>query len=303
MSFCFDVKEEICKVQEKDNACKAAELYGMVLFGQSVEKDHLKISTENVLVVNRLQSLAYDLLGSFFEMSEIGITYNASMHSKHSDSLVKLYQMLRMLENDGLVLDVKEHLLLTKERFFAFLRGAVLSGGYFSDPMSSYHFELVTPYYSVAKTMLEIMNNHGIACKMVVRRANHVVYIKDSQQIYDLLYRLGARSSAFELMNVKIEKETNNNNNRVDNCASYNMDKAMNKAIEQKQAIEFIKNTDGLSVLPEDLLFVAILRSENPMASLTELAQLSNGRISKAGLSRKLNKIIEIAKKIKERKE
>ncbi len=294
MSFSFDVKEELCKVREKDNICKAAELYGMVLFGQTVEEDQLKISTENVLVINHLQSLTTELLGLFFEMNEIGVTFNATLHGSN---LSKLYQMLRMKEDAGISLEIKGHLLHSKDRFFAFLRGAVLSGGYLSDPLSGYHFELVTPYYSVAKSLLELMNSQGITCKMVVRRSNHVIYIKDSQQIYDLLYRLGARSSAFELMDVKIEKETNNNNNRVDNCAAYNMDKALNKAVEQIRAIETIQEKNGLSTLPEDLLYVAILRKENPTASLTELSTLSNGRISRAGLSRKLNKIVELAKK------
>ncbi len=294
MSFSFDVKEELCKVQEKDNICKAAELYGMALFGQTVEENQLKIATENVLVINHLQSITAELLGLFFEMSEIGVTFNATLHGAN---LSKLYQMLRMKEDAGISLEIKSHLVHSKDRFFAFLRGAVLAGGYFSDPFSGYHFELVTPYYAVAKSLLELMNHQGISCKMVVRRSNHVIYIKDSQQIYDLLYRLGARSSAFELMNVKIEKETNNNNNRVDNCAAYNMDKALNKAVEQIQAIESIQNKDGLSTLPEDLLYVAILRKENPTASLTELSTLSNGRISRAGLSRKLNKIVELSKK------
>ena len=294
MSFSFDVKEELCKVREKDNICQAAELYGMVLLGQSVEEDNFKISTENVLVVNRLQSMTADLLGLFFEMTEVGVTFNASLSGSN---LSKLYQMLRMKEESGISLEIKSHLLRSKDRFFAFLRGAVLAGGYLSDPFSGYHFELVTPYYAIAKSLLELMNNHGINCKMVVRRSNYVIYIKDSQQIYDLLYRLGARSSAFELMDVKIEKETNNNNNRVDNCAAYNMDKALNKAVEQIQAIETIENKGGLSALPEDLLYVAILRKENPTASLTELSNLSDGRISRAGLSRKLNKIIELAKK------
>ena len=294
MSFSFDVKEELCKVQEKDNICKAAELYGMVLFGQTVEENQLKVSTENVLVINHLQSITADLLGLFFEMNEIGVTFNATLQNPN---LAKLYQTLRMNEDRGVSLEVKSHLVHSKDRFLAFLRGAVLVGGYFSDPFSGYHFELVTPYYPVAKSLLELMNNQGISCKMVVRRSNHVIYIKDSQQIYDLLYRLGARSSAFELMNVKIEKETNNNNNRVDNCAAYNMDKALNKAVEQIQAIEFIQKRDGLSALPEDLLYVAILRKDNPTASLTELSNLSNGRISRAGLSRKLNKIVELSKK------
>ncbi len=297
MSFCFDVKEEICKIEEKDSACRAAELYGMVLFGQTVQEDFLKISTENVLVVNKLQNLSAALLNFFFEMDEVGVTYTATLEAPQ---LEKLYKVLRMMDDGVLALEVKEHLLSTKERFFAFLRGAVLSGGYFSDPFSGYHFELVTPYYAAAKSLLELVQTRGIPCKMVARRSNYVVYLKDSQQIYDLLYRLGARSCAFELMNVKIEKETNNNNNRVDNCAAYNMDKALNKAVEQVRAIERIQKTVGLSALPEDLLYVAVLRSENRTASLTELAAICEGKYSKPSLSRKLNKIVDFSKNLKD---
>jgi len=296
VSFSFDVKEEICRFAEKDNASKTAELYGMALFAQSVERDFLKISTENVLVVNRLQTLSSDLLGVFFEMNEVGVTYTASMKRPALD---KLYSYFRMTDDFAVILEVKDDLVRNRDRFYAFLRGAVLSGGYFSDPVSGYHFELVTPSYITAKSVLELMNQYGIPCKTVVRRSNYVVYLKDSQQIYNLLYRLGARSSAFELMNVKIEKETNNNNNRVDNCVAYNIDKALNKAVEQIRAIEKIQDKVGLSALAEDLQFVAVLRRDNPTSNLNELTALSDGKMSKASLSRKLNKIIEIANNIK----
>ncbi len=295
MSFCFDVKEELCKIEEKDDACKLAQLYGMVLFGQAVTQDYLKISTENVLVVNRLQSLSAKLLNVFFEMSETGVTYTAVMKN---DLLTKLYQLLHMDCTDGPVLEVLERRIYSKELFSAFLRGAVLSGGYFSDPVSGYHAELVTANYITAKSAYELLNNRGIAAKIVVRRSNYVVYLKDSQQIYNFLYIVGARTAAFELMNVKIEKETNNNNNRVDNCAAYNMDKALNKAVEQIQAIEKIRQSVGLTALPEDLLYVAVLRQENPTSNLTELAQLCDGRMSKPSLSRKLKKIVEFANSI-----
>jgi DNA-binding protein WhiA len=296
VSFCFDVKEELCKIEEKDDACKLAELYGMVLFGQAVKEDHLKVSTENVLVINRLQTLSSDLTGVFFEMVEAGVTYTATMKG---EPLKRLYQRISVLEEGKPTLTIAERLIASKMLFSAFLRGAVLSGGYFSDPVSGYHFELVTANYITAKSAIEVLNNHGIAAKMVVRRSNYVVYLKDSQQIYDLLYIVGARSAAFELMNIKIEKETNNNNNRMDNCAAYNMDKALNKAVEQVRAIEKIKKTVGLSALPEDLLYVAVLRQENPTSNLTELNVLCEGRLSKPSLSRKLNKIIEFAKTVK----
>ncbi|MBQ4052177.1 MAG: DNA-binding protein WhiA [Clostridia bacterium] len=296
MSFCSDIKDELCKIEEKESSLKLAELYGLVLFGQSVEPDFLKITTENVFVINRLQQLFSELFGGFFDMKETANAYTVTLKGP---ALERLYRALRMVENGRLSLEVKEHLLHSKDRFFAFMRGALLSGGYLSDPVSSYHFELVTPYYGLSKSTLEVMHSFGIPAKNLVRRSNYVVYIKDSQQIYDLLYIIGARSAAFDLMNVKIAKETNNNNNRMDNCVAYNMDKALNKAVEQVRAIEQIEKAVGLSILPADLLYVAVLRKEHPTSSLTELADLCGGKLSKPSISRKLNKIIEIAGKIK----
>ncbi len=297
MSFSFDVKEELCKTVERDPSCRLSELYGLVLYGQAVELDFLKIATENVLVINRLQELATSLTHLFFQMDETATAYTALLSG---EALQALYRRLQMGDGHTLTLEVRSQLLRSNAAFAAFLRGAILSGGYFSDPVSAYHFELVTPYYSLAKSTRALMNQRGIASKMVVRRSNYVVYLKDSQQIYDLLYITGARTGAFQLLNVKIEKETNNNNNRIDNCTAYNIDKAINKAVEQIQAITHIEHTIGLPALAEDLVYVAQLRKEHPTESLTELAILCQGKFSKPSLSRKLNRIIEIAKSIKE---
>lgn len=294
MSFSFEVKEEICKIEERDAACRLAEFYGMILFGQSLEADKLKIATENVLVINRLQSRCSEIPGTFFSMEE---TMNAYIATMEDSALEKLYRTFSITMD---TIAINPLFIQKKKQFSAFLRGAVLSGGYFSAPQSSYHFELVTPYYSLAKSTLSELNKWDIPCKMVVRRSNYVVYLKDSQQIYNLLYMVGARSCAFDLMNIKIEKETNNNNNRMDNCAAYNMDKALNKAVEQMRAIERIERTVGFRALAEDLAFVAQLRKQNPTMNLTELAAAANGKLSKPSLSRKLNKIIEISKNIKE---
>lgn len=297
MSFGFDVKEELCKTEEKNAVCRRAELYGMVLFGQAVEEKQLKLATENVLVINRLQQLCVDVPGAAFLMDETMNAYTATMSGT---PLQAFYTALQMRQDGLLNLDVQEDLLRENGAFIAFLRGAVLSGGYFSDPQSSYHFELVTPYYTLAKSMLNSLRMREFSFRMVVRRSNYVLYLKDSQQIYDLLYILGARAAAFELMNIKIEKETNNNNNRMDNCAAYNMDKVLNKAVEQVQAIDKIQRTIGINALSDDLAFVARLRGEHPTSSLTELVQFGGRRLSKPSLSRKLNKLVEIAANIKE---
>ena len=70
----------------------------------------------------------------------------------------------------------------------------------------------------------------------------------------------------------------------------------MDKSISQILAIRKIESDrGGLDSLSEDLREVCALRLQNQYASLSELSALSGGRFSKAGLSRRLNKIIEIS--------
>lgn len=290
MSFCFDVKEELCKIEYKDDTCRLAELYGMLLFSQSVSPEAIKVSTENVLVINRLQFLAAKLFGLFFQMTENGVTYTSIIKDAS-------YEKLKSLFRFGDHYEIADQYVFSQKLFFSFLRGAVLSGGYFNDPVNRYHFELVASNVETAKSMMKWMNHYGFPVKMVARRLEYVVYLKDSQMIYNLLYKIGARNAAFALMNIKIEKETNNNNNRMDNCAAYNMDKALNKAVEQVRAIEKIRDTVGLESLPEDLARVAELRLNHQTDSLTELSAVSG--LSKPSVSRKLKKIVEFSDGIK----
>ena len=298
MSFSFEVKEELCRCRGEESAVILSELCGISLFGQTVKQDHLKITTENVLVINRLQDLTSAVIpGVYFSMNETVSAYTAELRG---EALRRFYRYLCVLPDNRPSVDLPEDRFRSDRQVNAFLRGAVMSGGYFSDPSSAYHFELVTPYYSLAKATHKLMLVHQIPCKMVMRRSNYVIYLKGSRQIYDLLYRVGARSAAFELMNVVIAKETSNHNNRLENCNAYNMDKALNKSVEQVKAIDKIEEKIGLSALSPDLSEAAQLRKTHPTASLTELSRLSGGKISRAGFSRKLNRIIEIASELKE---
>ena len=47
MSFSLDTKYEICECKIKNDCCKDAQLYGMILFAQTISLDILKLTTEN----------------------------------------------------------------------------------------------------------------------------------------------------------------------------------------------------------------------------------------------------------------
>jgi hypothetical protein len=297
VSYCFDTKCELCGIQPKKICCKTAELYGLVLFSQSISQNQIKTTTENVLVVNKINQLCNELYGFNFVIGENVNNYYAYLEG---ENLKKLLDSLYIVFNKNINLSISRVIVGEQCCVKAFIRGAFLSSGYMADPQSAYHLEFVTPYYSLSKSMAQLLTENGFKAKTVVRRSNYVVYIKDSLTIENLLGFIGAKLSAFSLINTKISKEVANNINRVENCSIYNLEKTISKSVEQVKAINKIEKTIGIRSLSQDLIEVAKLRLEHTDASLNELSRLCKGNISKSALGRKLAKICEIASNIKE---
>ena len=109
---------------------------------------------------------------------------------------------------------------------------------------------------------------------------------------------MGAKASTFSFIDSKIQKEMNNYSNRVNNTKLHNIEKTLNKSVEQVKAINIISDKIGLDSLESDLAYAARLRLENPDKSLNELVQISHGRLSRSGLNRRLNKLTDIASKL-----
>lgn len=295
MSFSFDTKCELCTIKPKNDCCRLSQLYGMMLFAQNITYDSLKITTENVLIVNLLSELAEKVAGVYFVIDETVNLYTLEIKGK---ALRKLYDILFIDVNGKIDLQISGAITENDCCTDSFLRGAFLIGGYTSNPENSYHFEISTPYHTLAVSMQDYMHRRGFPVKMVVRKSNYVLYLKDSEEIEHFLYSVGAKKSAFSFIDMKIQKEMNNYSNRVNNTKLHNIEKTINKSVEQVKAIKKISDKMGLDMLDADLIVAAKLRSENPDKSLNELVVLSGNKFSRSGLSRRLNKLTEIASKL-----
>lgn len=94
---------------------------------------------------------------------------------------------------------------------------------------------------------------------------------------------------------IRVMKETKNNINRKVNCETANLNKTVNAAVLQIQAIQKLKEQKKFGKLKEELKEIAILREEHPEASLTELGQMLKEPIGKSGVNYRLKKLIEIS--------
>lgn len=189
----------------------------------------------------------------------------------------------------------------------AFLTGLFLGTGSLSVPNQKenkraygYHFEIDVETKNQVDLIAEVFSNFDIFPKVVERGEDLVIYLKDSETICDVLGLFGANKIVLDLMNKKVDRDMNNMMNRQVNCISANLDKTINASLKQIKAIEVIRDTIGVESLPDTLAEAALLRLSNPEASLSDLLNLMEIKISKGALKQRFDKIIKLSEELGE---
>ena len=164
-----------------------------------------------------------------------------------------------------------------------------------------YRLEFVFEDGALADEVCELLQTLSTSIKSIERQSNYVVYTKDSSLICDIFAWLGANNGVLELNDIIVERSVSNEVNRMNNCVLANIDKAVNAGLKQIKAIEYIQQTIGLSKLDDNLREIALLRISKPSATLLELEEALEHKITKSGINHRLRKIVEIADKLKEK--
>lgn len=305
MSFSSDVKRELCKIEPEAPCCLKAELSGLLAlsgtFLSESEGGGLRFRTENEDVMRRTQ----ELLATLF-----GITPLKSVMSKKGAGNIYTFRLLKNQTYNQIMRTLgfwrEGRVKFSVDPFItadsccrrAFLRGAFLSSGSVNAPEKSYHLEIETHYHGLARDILQLFEDEQLSVRSVMRKSNFVIYIKDSEEIANALTALGATDSALELYSIKVEKDMINQINRRVNCETANLTKTANAAATQIKAINKLLASRFASDLSPALLELAKLRLENPEASLSELGTLLTVPISKSGVNRRLQKLIQMAEEL-----
>ena len=181
----------------------------------------------------------------------------------------------------------------------AYIKGVFLGSGCIVNPENDYHFEVSFRSKKTAEYTKEILEYFGIKAKCIKRQAaQHVVYVKESEQISTILRILEANKSMLEFENIRVEKSIKNDINRSINCETANLAKTVNTSIHQIKAIDKIIENGKFKDLPIELQEVCNLRKEYPESSIGELATMCKTPLSKSGMNHRLNKLIKIAGEI-----
>jgi DNA-binding protein WhiA len=296
-SFSAAAKAEICKIYPQRQCCALAQCFGILLYCNSFSSDSVRIITECKEFVAILPKLFKKAFGLGFD--QLPDVESGKMVFSITDpvKLEKIFEAYGFYRGQTISLHVNLPVLEEECCKAAFLRGAFLAGGSVTDPEKSYHMEFSTTHGSVARETFALMGDIlPFSPKLAIRGGGHVLYLKHSDLISDLLTFLGAPIAAMGIMEAKLEKEIKNRVNRRCNCDDANISKVVEAAQEQLAAIRHLKEYGGFEKLPAKLQQAALAREENPEASLTELAALMEPPISKPAMNHRLKKIMEAAK-------
>ncbi len=315
MSFSSDVKTELAKQMGVGRHCQIAELAAIIsMCGRiKITRDNeyrLFVYTENFPVAGKSYRLLKKTFGASLSVSvrRNARTSGSRIYIVAVDDMVvskKILEAVKLIDKYG---DISENLSVDNiviqntccKR--AFIRGAFLAAGSITDPSKSYHFEVTAATQSKAQQLQKIFSCFNIDAKIIQRKKYFVVYLKEGDQIADMLNVMEAHVALMNLENVRILKEMRNNVNRQVNCETANIHKSITAAGRQVADIELIKKVKGLDSLPDNLKKVAKLRLEHEDMPLKELGLLLEPPLGKSGVNHRLKKLGEIAEAIRDQK-
>ena len=282
MSFSGEVKEELIKLGSGARRCQLAELAAMLVYGNAIRIDE----AGNVLV--ELQSDA------LYIAKRSSLLLDKIFQAEPDSSAVPAEKILQEIRYTHGSTIVDASMMESQSSRRAFLRGAFLATGSISNPQKGYHLEFVCITPEQAGQIIDMLAVFEVRAKTVIRKKYQVVYIKESEEIVELLNIIGAHIALMNLENMRIFKDMRNSVNRKVNCETANIAKTVNAATKQIEDIQYIKEHYGFDSLPDNLREIAQLRLEYPEATLKELGEYLTPVVGKSGVNHRLRKLSEI---------
>ena len=305
MSFSSNVKQELSKFEDMPPCCAHAMTYGLLLFGRSFNYSGISIMTEHECVAEKYSEMIKQETSVLpdFRVSKAG-KYTVSINGRAG--MAEVFDRFSLSGNEA-VMRINRGNLLNESSGDpsedwnccngAFLRGAFLSCGTISDPNKGYHLEFVVPFRTLSLDLMKMLTEYGLKAKFMTRRGVNVIYLKDSESIEDLLNIMGAKNSAFEIMDIKIIKDVRNSANRKSNFSVANISRTVKASYDQVEAFQKLIDCGVYDKLDAGMKHFINLRIENPDASLRELGEMYDPPLSRSAVNYKIKRLMALYNK------
>ena len=288
MSYSSNVKQEITQKIPVTNLECLAEISSIFENKANLVKEGIEIKMENSILAKRL----YSLIKATSSL-QFGIKYSITKKfTEHRIYVITLYKQKGLKEFLESFKFSFLNIIQNDEIFRGYLRGFFLSCGYIKDPKKEYSLDFFVDNKELADKIYNILLSKKKKIFKTIKKNKILVYLRNSEDIMDLLVSMNALKYFFEYEEITIIKNLKNKTIREMNWEVANETKTLNTGNYQIKMIKYIDKKLGLNTLTDVLKEAAMLRLNNPEDSLQNLADMIN--ISKSGIRNRFRRIEEI---------
>ncbi|ACZ00518.1 DNA-binding protein WhiA [Streptobacillus moniliformis] len=295
MSYSSKLKDEILDKKNIDKNDIMAELFGLLLSKNCIKNSGIEFSTENLKLAQRVYNnilkvtniapqLRYITAKRFSKprVYTISITNIIDIEESYGSFLKELFSFKKYSDNKNIA---------------GILRGYFLNSGYIKDPSKGYTLDFFIDTEDASTFLYMLLKHINKKVFQTEKKNKNIVYIRNSEDILDIIHMIGGLQVFFEYEDVTVQKELNNKINRNMNYELANETKKMSASIKQIDMIEYIDEKIGLDNLTKALSELSKLRLIYDEDSFQELADKL--KISKSGIRNRFRRLEEIYLELK----
>lgn len=294
MSFSAEVRDELSRCEPRCEYCDLATLAALARVCGTLSfagpgRYRLQVATETGAVARTMIGLTHKILKLKTEFtvrrSVLHKVRNYLIALPDQPDLEKALVLLGILDRQGaLVRGIPHHVVARECCKLAYLRGALIAGGFVADPKGEFHLEIAVQGEQFAQALADLIGGLGVPARVNARRGAFAVYIKSSEDIKRLLLAVGAERSVAEIEEACAVKSVKNDVNRRVNAELANQTRSAGAAQRQLELIAELEARGLRRGLPQALEDFCALRERHPDLSLRDLGALADPPLSKSAL-------------------
>lgn len=291
----------IAELTDKDIGDKCAYLYALLRQRGEISyragKEYLTVDSMYGAVVSHAAGMIKDLLDCAVDIGRKSGDkpyYYFTLEGAAADDTLCCVRMSQPDKTDGY--DAEGYYI--GHSFCDYARGLFVGGGTLGAPSEDgdrgYLAEIRMWDPDSAVAACEAFNRLGVAMELTQRKTDSVLSTRKGEEAYNLLVLIGATDSALALQNLMLEQDTRALANRRSNFEIHNLQKSVDSAVEQTEAITYLAQRGLTASFSEEDRSILECRMNNRTASSAEIAAMLG--LSKSKVFRRLQKAIDIAK-------
>lgn len=310
MSFSQECKEEACKIKIQHGHCKMALLEALLRSSSEIIRRDNKFIISFQTSITQATGLFMRLIRELYHSDISIITKESNRFGKQKIYVIEVLDDEETIIGDlGLFQEDSPNHKDYESReccIKSYLRGAFIARGSVNNPeKSDYHLEIASSDDKEAIYLLRLINSFELNAKLIKRRNDYIIYLKEVSKITDFLRIIGVSQMVFKFEEAQVEREFKNDINRKMNSEIANEMKTLSASKQQLQNILYLEYNYPLEKMDSKILLIMKVRKENPEASFKELIEILNNEyeepITKSGLNHRFRKIKEMVEEMKEK--